>query len=212
VSQINDCIIETIGAGQINDDLLRYYKLHGATSNDLNDAEYQFLVASGIAATQLNDMWALYLTGKGLSGTLADMKTEFWCNNHAPFPPLSDSVIFEANIEDGVPGTIVAVYNDDLALTTPFSTNSFRVMINGVRATIDGISIDPVFFDNLIIVFHPRVYAGDVVTFQYDARVDPGFTDDIQKKPINNVINPVTNGELEASANDFGGGFGGGYT
>ncbi len=129
------------------------------------------------------------------------------------FPELSDSVIFEANIEDGVDGTIVAVYNDDLAIATPFNIASFIVMVNGHRVAINGVSIDPVFFDNLIIVFHPPVHKGDVVTFQYDARVDAGFTDDVQSKPINNAINPVTNNvQTELADDDFGMGFGGGYT
>jgi len=133
-------------------------------------------------------------------------------SHHMAFPELSDSVIFEANIEDGVPGTIVAVYNDDLAISTPFNILSFTVKVNGVAVVIDGVSVDPVFFDNLLIEFHPPAFAGDVVTFQYDARVDPGFIDDVQKKPINYAVNPVTNKVLTvAAADDFGEGFGGGF-
>jgi len=110
-----------------------------------------------------------------------------------PFPPLSDSVIFEANIEDGVPGTIVAVYNDDLSITPGIDISAFTVKVNGANVVIDGVSIDPVFFDNLLIEFHPPVVHGDFITYQYDARIDPGFMDDVENKPINNVINGVTN-------------------
>ena len=114
-------------------------------------------------------------------------------SHHMAFPELSDSVIFEANIEDGVPGTIVAVYNDDLAVSTPFNLASFTVLVNGNKAVIDGVSIDPVFFDNLLIEFHPPVVKDDFITYQYDARVDPGFIDDVEKKPINYAVNGVTN-------------------
>jgi len=155
----------------------------------------------------------IFNTTEPVVGSTMEHTSSLLLSHHTAFPELSDSVIFEANIEDGVPGTIVAVYNDDLAITTPFKTSAFTVKVNGVRVTVDGVAVDPVFFDNLLIEFHPPAFAGDVVTFQYDARVDPGFTDDVQKKPINNVINPVTNKVLTtAGANDFGNGFGGGFT
>jgi len=161
----------------------------------------------------------LLMRAKGLSGPMfADHHgvkglSKATQRHTKAFPELSDSVIFEANIEDGVPGTIVAVYNDDLVITTPFNIAAFTVLVNGQRVAINGVSIDPVFPDNLIIEFHPPVHKGDFVTFQYDARVDPGFIDDIEHKPINYAVNGVTNlVQTELADDDFGMGFGGGYT
>ena len=169
----------------------------------------------------------LLMRKKGLSGVVmskhANLKHHVsksvgaFIGGAKPFPPLSDSVIFEAYIEDGADGTIVANYNDDLEIATPFNINAFKVLINGVKAIIDGVSIDPVDLDHLLIEFHPPVFKGDVVTFQYDARIDPGFTDSIESLPINNALNPITNhvqteAPPPAADDDFGPGFGDGFT
>jgi len=129
------------------------------------------------------------------------------------FPEMSDAVIFEAFVEDGVRGTIIAVYNDDLEIVQPFNPLAFKVMVNGKVVGTNGISIDPFDFTHLEITFHPPAFKGDVITFQYDARVDPGFIDTIENKPINNVVNPVDNQVLtEPAAGEFGLGYGDGYT
>ena len=59
---INDAIFAVVGT-QINDGLLAYYKSGGATSDNLDDAEYEFLI------------------GIGYNGTLNDMKYSFWLDN-----------------------------------------------------------------------------------------------------------------------------------
>lgn len=78
---INAAIPDIAGAqNHINDKLLRYYKANGATSNDLRDAELQFLVARGVPAGHLADMWEQYLrVTKGYgAGHINDLKLRFW--------------------------------------------------------------------------------------------------------------------------------------
>jgi len=88
--QINDAInaaIPDVVATQnaINDKLLRYYQTNGATSGEIDDAEYQFLVARGEVPAQVNDMWEHYLrVTKGFSGALDDMKYAFWVAGGIP--------------------------------------------------------------------------------------------------------------------------------
>lgn len=75
--QRSDCIIAALGAGQVNDLLLAYYKANGATSDDLSTAEAEFLAAQSLVITgHVNDWWA-----------------EFWCwGGWALTPELFDYV------------------------------------------------------------------------------------------------------------------------
>ncbi len=111
-----------------------------------------------------------------------------------PFPEMADAVIFEALIEDGVPGTIIATYQDDLEVASGFNLAAVTVLINGVPATVIGVDVSPIGYDVLEITFSPDAKAGDVVTYQYDCRVDPGIKDITESLPINNALNPVANG------------------
>ncbi|RLD71632.1 MAG: hypothetical protein DRI87_06665, partial [Bacteroidetes bacterium] len=78
--QINDCIVTALGPGQINDLLLAFYQANGATSNQMNDAEVEFLSAQGVVVTDhLNDMWFRFLRGSGYYGSMNDMMYQFWC-------------------------------------------------------------------------------------------------------------------------------------
>jgi hypothetical protein len=77
VDQFNDLIMAVTGP-QIDEGRLQHYQANGATSNNLNDAEYQYLVARGIAPGVLADMWNTYLTGKGYSGNVTEMKHAWW--------------------------------------------------------------------------------------------------------------------------------------
>lgn len=109
------------------------------------------------------------------------------------FPDMSDAIAFEVYVEDGVPGTIVCVYNDDMAVATPFNLNAITVLVNGSRVTVQGFGLSPVDPSNVEITFTPPVKAKDVISFQYDCRVDPGFTDDNQNLPVNYALNSVHN-------------------
>ena len=62
---------------QYNECQLAYFQANGATSNQKNDAAYEFLLAQGAAPAQLNDMWFEYLSTLS-SGALSDMRDEFW--------------------------------------------------------------------------------------------------------------------------------------
>lgn len=71
----------TLGyTGSLNDRLLKYYKANGATSNNIQDAEVQFLKAQASVTVkkQINDMWKQYLLALGYTGTLQDMLYAFW--------------------------------------------------------------------------------------------------------------------------------------
>lgn len=75
---MNDIILALLGPGHINDLLLDYYKVNGASSNDVTDAEYEFLIAVGASPGDVEDMWHEYLTGLGYSGHINDMLYIYW--------------------------------------------------------------------------------------------------------------------------------------
>jgi hypothetical protein len=79
---INAAIPDVVGGdNSINGKLLRHYKANGATSNDLQDAEYQFLKIAhpfGTAPQTNQDLWYAYLYSSGYSGALQDMKLAYW--------------------------------------------------------------------------------------------------------------------------------------
>ncbi len=65
----------------LNQCKLSYYQANGATANQVDDAEYEFL--QGVTATDgsVNDMWFEYLRSILLTGTLNDMRDSFWITN-----------------------------------------------------------------------------------------------------------------------------------
>ena len=71
--QVNDCIVQALGGGDVNEALLSFYHNNGATSAKLDDAEYEFLLAWGATPGQVNDMWLEMFTEIGYSGSLDDM-------------------------------------------------------------------------------------------------------------------------------------------
>lgn len=77
IDQFNDLVMDVTGP-QIDDGLLAHYKANGATSDTLNDAEYQYLIARGMPPGVLGDMWNTYLIGKGYSGGITEMKHAWW--------------------------------------------------------------------------------------------------------------------------------------
>ncbi len=67
---------------QINDCKLSYYLANGATTNDLQDAEREWLLAQGIAPEHNQDMFTVYLKSQGYTGSYSDMTTQFWIDNN----------------------------------------------------------------------------------------------------------------------------------
>ena len=59
--------------------LLGYYQANGATSDDLQDAEREFLIGQGVTVAANQDMWYELLIALGYSGSLPDMLHDFWC-------------------------------------------------------------------------------------------------------------------------------------
>lgn len=85
-NQTNDCIrlsLNSLGfSGSRNDMLLEYYQANGATSDNIDDAEREFLLARGVAEAQVNDMWLAYFDARAFgTSTLNDGAFQFWCIN-----------------------------------------------------------------------------------------------------------------------------------
>ena len=57
---------------------LAFFQNHGATSNNLIDAEQQYLAAQGYTTGTIMDRWFNYLRAQGYTGTVTDMWTQFW--------------------------------------------------------------------------------------------------------------------------------------
>lgn len=70
--------------GTLDDKLLAFYKANGATSNDLQDAEREFLIASGVTGTGHNqELWVEYiltLTPPASIVTYQDLWNWYWAN------------------------------------------------------------------------------------------------------------------------------------
>lgn len=74
--QLNDAILSATGGTNINDGLSAFYS---RTQNEsLQDAESRWLKSKGVTSSSLNDMWFEYLSGIGFSGSLSDMKLNYW--------------------------------------------------------------------------------------------------------------------------------------
>ncbi len=75
---LNDLILIATGGPTVNEGLVSHYQANGATSSNLQQAEYEFLVAASAAPENINDMWFKLLTGAGYAGAMNDMLKEFW--------------------------------------------------------------------------------------------------------------------------------------
>ena len=82
----HDCINAALGPGDTRELLLAYYKASGATSNQLHDAEAEFLAARGYGAGTLQDRWYAFLRFLGYTGSVQDMQNEYWCVDGGVFP------------------------------------------------------------------------------------------------------------------------------
>jgi len=78
VVTMRDAILFLTGGPTVNDGLLSFYQTNGAVSNNLIDAENEFLIARGVVSSAKSDMWREFLLGLGLSGTNNDMRSEWW--------------------------------------------------------------------------------------------------------------------------------------
>ena len=88
MSQINDAILAATGGPTVNDGLVTYYQANGAVSDDLQDAELEFLQALvvPVAAGSLQDMWLEFLGVQGFIGALDDRRAAFWANGGVILP------------------------------------------------------------------------------------------------------------------------------
>lgn len=66
--------------GALSDMLLRYYQDNGATSNNLTEAEMQFLALQGASAFPLNNRRRQFYSSLGYEGSLNDMEYQYWWN------------------------------------------------------------------------------------------------------------------------------------
>lgn len=65
---------------------LSYYQSGGATSNDLQDAEREFLLAQGADSAHNQDMWFELLRTLGYTGAVPDMLYAFWATDGGVIP------------------------------------------------------------------------------------------------------------------------------
>jgi len=106
---------------------------------------------------------------------------------------LADAIVLEAFVEDGVPYTIIARYDVDLTLESPFNKKAMLVSVNGLSRQITGVGLSPVDPTELEITVQPHVAVGDKITFQYNASIDDGLYDSISYYPVDDTVNVVEN-------------------
>ncbi len=74
--QYNDLVVKATGGPTYDDGLSNYY---GRLWNEnMNDAEYRWLIFQGATPGELNDMRFEFLRSLGFSGTYLDMRWAFW--------------------------------------------------------------------------------------------------------------------------------------
>lgn len=81
--QHNDDKLATLGSATINDGILVFYLANGATSQNITDAGYEFLLARGVSPGSKNDMWYSFLTNiasLSMAGTVPELKANWWAN------------------------------------------------------------------------------------------------------------------------------------
>lgn len=83
----------TFYTNDINQLMLLYYQNNGATSDDLQDAEREFLLAQGATLATNQDMWYELLRSLEYTGSLSDMKKDFWCGGGLPPEPTTPTLI-----------------------------------------------------------------------------------------------------------------------
>jgi hypothetical protein len=106
----NDCVSAYLpgDSDDYNEKLIAFYQENGATSDDIQDAEREFLVAQGVSTAATPDMWYELLTVLGYSGTLSGMLQEYWCS---PDPRVLGRYV----VYNGV----FVTYNGDFAIHNP---------------------------------------------------------------------------------------------
>jgi len=63
---------------QYNDCKLAFYQAGGALSDDMQDAQREWLILEGFAPESNQDMFYEYLRANGYVGDYSDMKSQFW--------------------------------------------------------------------------------------------------------------------------------------
>jgi len=185
---------------QYNECQISYMLANGATSSEKGLCTRQFLLHHGAADGCLGDMWLEFLSKLNYKGSRTGMESKFWRDHGCgtahgtPFPDMSHNVIRQAFIEDGVDGTILSEYTDLVEFSGTFNKDAFSVWINDKKVTVLGVGED---LGNpgvgIEITFSPEAVHGDHVRYQYDPRIDPGFTDSTTGKSINFAMNGVGN-------------------
>jgi len=92
MTQINDAMAVILGPGQQNDLLIAYYNAHNGgapAKGHIDDAELLFLDFQGGLKSTVNDEWFALLRAAPYSftGSLDDMKLQFWEGGGVDIPP-----------------------------------------------------------------------------------------------------------------------------
>jgi len=203
---INDCILTAAGPGQLNDVQLAYYQLNGALSQDLNDAELEFLlVQGGTPGGSANDMWREVLSSRGYAGSLSDMKQSFWC---------ADSGVVSLRAIKGWTGTAVCAAPSDILVTVEFNsevTFTEGTIPNGVsinnHTTGESATISSATGSGTKVVAYAVTWITppvdhDIIEWQYN-----GLGDYINSVPLVPIDLEITNCKTVAAPPIFSGSF-----
>lgn len=151
MSQLNDAIHDVVGS-QLNDGLVAHYQANGASANDLQGAESQFLIAAGAFPATLPDMWSELLG----PGQLNDLLLPFWeaggtfgasispevqavFNRMTGLTPTEESAIetyVDGLVADGVYASMTEIYAPCLNATDYKTGFKFMTLIDSVPAPV----------------------------------------------------------------------------
>jgi len=103
MSNLNDCrlsALQTITGNTGHWQDLFYEALSGTGAETLNELIFTWLGTQGATQDNLNDRWVDFLLSSGYSGSLSDMKKEWWCDGGNGLPtgvPFADTTAITAD-------------------------------------------------------------------------------------------------------------------
>lgn len=92
MATVNDLMRQYFAAqaytGDLNSQFLQFLQAGGATSDNLNTAQIEYLatVIAGTATGNLTDDWMIYLGEQGYTGTRSDRDLQWWTALVAALP------------------------------------------------------------------------------------------------------------------------------
>jgi hypothetical protein len=84
MSALGDEILRATGGPTINDGLFAWYGAEGGVGSSLQDRERSLLTSKGAFTGTNSDLWYQWLRSLGHTGSLNDMKLQFWTGQATP--------------------------------------------------------------------------------------------------------------------------------